>query len=120
LNEESGAVISKSQRIKIVCSSSCEAELRAIHEGIKDVIWLKYLLLELGFEHEPIVDVYTDSESAISIIKSSANSDKTRHIAMDINALREFYDNSNKLFGENKWMNLIYVDTTKNVADILN
>jgi ribonuclease HI len=120
LNKESGAVINKSQRIKVVCSSSCEAELRAFHEGIKDVVWLRGLLKELGIQFDFEVDIYTDSKAVIDIIKGTENSERTRHIRMDVAALRQYYENlDSRGKSRGKWMNLIHVGSKKNTADIL-
>jgi hypothetical protein len=91
-----------------------------MHEGIKDVIWIRGLLNELGIRFDFEVDIYNDSKALIDIIKGNENSEKTCHIRMDIAALREYYENrDSKGKSLGCWMKLIHVQSKLNIADIL-
>jgi hypothetical protein len=64
LNNESGTILARSFKDKSVSHSSCESEIKAIDETVRQAIWLRGFLAELGFPQiEPTV-LYTDSQSA--------------------------------------------------------
>ncbi|KAL0409122.1 UNVERIFIED_CONTAM: Retrovirus-related Pol polyprotein from transposon TNT 1-94 [Sesamum radiatum] len=75
-----GACISwKSQLQNIVALSTTEAEYIATTEALKEAIWLKGLLDEIGFlKHK--VTVFSDSQSSIQLCKNPVFHDRTKHI----------------------------------------
>ncbi|KAL0451861.1 UNVERIFIED_CONTAM: Retrovirus-related Pol polyprotein from transposon TNT 1-94 [Sesamum latifolium] len=81
-----GACISwKSQLQNIVALSTTEAEYIATTEALKEAIWLKGLLDEIGFLKHKIT-VFSDSQSSIQLCKNPVFHDRTKHI--DVKALR--------------------------------
>ena len=59
----------KSTLQQVVALSTTEAEYIALTEAIKEALWLKGLLGELGFQQDS-VEVLCDSQSAIHLSKN--------------------------------------------------
>lgn len=55
----------KTKQQKTVSLSSCEAEYRAMQYTVREIMWLKALLLSLGVNHLAPVDLFCDSQAAI-------------------------------------------------------
>ncbi|PHT91026.1 hypothetical protein T459_06139 [Capsicum annuum] len=64
---------------KYVSLSSTEAEYVAIAEAGKEMIWLADYLKELGKKQREKI-LYTDSQSAIQLVKNPVYHSKTKHI----------------------------------------
>ncbi|OWY94206.1 Retrotransposon Tca5 Polyprotein [Phytophthora megakarya] len=60
--------------------STTEAELIALSEGAKESEWLWHLLGEMGFPQKVPVQVWCDSNAAISIVKNPGNHKANKHI----------------------------------------
>ena len=111
LSRDAGAVIARSTKDKSVSLSSTESEIKALVEGVKDLIWLRGLLAELGYpQSEPSI-VYQDNKSAIRICEKVGSESKTRHIINRINFVRQEVANNT--------IRLVYIPTEEMVADIL-
>ena len=67
-----------------VAKYTMEAEYIACSKGVSNAVWIKLFMdsLKLDMQDKP-VNVFCDNKSAISLIKSGANSSKGKHI--DIN-----------------------------------
>ena len=63
----------------LVALSTTEAEYIAITNAIKEVIWLRGFLGELGFDQGKLV-VNCDSQSAIHLTKNTMYHERTKHI----------------------------------------
>jgi hypothetical protein len=111
LNNESGTILARSFKGKSVSHSSCESEIYAIDETVRQAIWLRGFLAELGFPQlEPTV-IYTDSQSAKTLIDSFNVGNNSAHLTMRINYLHEQVEQGTIV--------LKYIDTLHQVADIL-
>jgi hypothetical protein len=111
LNNESGTIMARSFKDKSVSHSSCESEIKAIDETIRQAIWLRGFLEELGFPQlEPTV-IYTDSQSAQALINSFNVKNNSAHLVMRLNYLHEVVTRG--------LIVLKYIDTLNQVADIL-
>jgi hypothetical protein len=111
LNNESGSILSRSFKDKSVSHSSCESEIKAIDETVRQAIWLRGFLSELGFSQlEPTV-IYTDSQSAMALINSFNVGNNSAHLVMRLNYLHEVV--------EQGLIALKFIDTLNQVADIL-
>jgi hypothetical protein len=111
LNNESGTILARSFKDKSVSHSSCESEIKAIDETIRQAIWLRGFLEELGYPQlEPTV-IYTDSQSAQTLINSFNVNNNSAHLVMRLNYLHEVV--------ERGIIVLKYIDTLNQVADIL-
>ena len=71
----------------VVALSTTEAEYTAATEAVKEALWLKGLVTELGL-HQKSVSVYCDSSSAIHLSKNPAHHEKTKHINIKLHFIR--------------------------------
>ncbi|WRX24984.1 Integrase [Theobroma cacao] len=85
----SGSVISwKVVLQSTVALSTTEAEYMAVTEAVKEALWLKSLVSDLGFEQTQTV-VFCDSQSAIHLTKNHMFHERTKHIQAKCNFVRE-------------------------------
>ena len=68
--------------------STTEAEYIALAEAVKEALWLKGILEELGFKQEQVV-VHCDSQSAIHLSKNIVFHERTKHIDVKLHFLRD-------------------------------
>ncbi|CAN1770862.1 Retrovirus-related Pol polyprotein from transposon TNT 1-94 [Linum perenne] len=101
----------RSKKQNVVARSSAEAEYRAIALGICEGIWLKRILHELKIGADDPIQLLSDSQSAISIVKNPVHHDRTKHVEVD----RHFItDNVTR-----KMVQVGYVPSRQQNADIL-
>ena len=110
-NNVTGNVYSSSKKQKTVVTSACEAEVVAQAECLKYVMWLRYLMEELGHGSATSI-IHQDNMSAIEMgTVGHGNFSKSKHI--DI----KFFFISDHL--KEKIVSLRYVPTKLMVSDIL-
>jgi hypothetical protein len=85
----SGANIVKGKSSTIIPHSPCEAEVKAMDETVREVVWMRELLREVGFEQIGPTLVYSDSTAGIDQLSAYKNSSKARHYCRDLNYLRQ-------------------------------
>ncbi|KAH9779747.1 hypothetical protein KPL71_007827 [Citrus sinensis] len=83
-----GAVNWKSTLQSIVALSTTEAEYIALTEAVKEALWLKGLVPELGLEQE-LVTVNCDSSSAIQLSKNPKYLERTKHVDVRMHFIRD-------------------------------
>ncbi|OAE29077.1 hypothetical protein AXG93_1626s1040 [Marchantia polymorpha subsp. ruderalis] len=84
-----GGVISwKSNLQPVVTLSTTEAEYIAVTEAVKEAIWLKGLVTELGFNQKQVT-IHCDNHSAIHLSKHQVFHDKSKHIDMKMHFVRD-------------------------------
>jgi hypothetical protein len=112
LNLESGTIHARSHRDNLVSHSSFEIEIKALDELIRALVWTKGFLTDLGFDQSTIpTPIYIDNEAAIAIGNSYRLSEKNSHMVRNLNYIHQEVE-SNRI-------QLKYIDTANNVADIL-
>ncbi|GMJ01569.1 hypothetical protein HRI_003826100 [Hibiscus trionum] len=79
----------KSKKQNTVSRSSAEAEYRGMASTTTEVVWLRGLLLELGFEQTEPTIVYSDSQAALQIAANPVFHERTKHIEIDCHFIRE-------------------------------
>ncbi|KAJ0519053.1 putative RNA-directed DNA polymerase [Helianthus annuus] len=82
----------RSKKQKVVALSSAEAEFRGIVRGITEVLWLKKLLTEFGFPPTIATEIMCDNKAAIQISENPVQHDRTKHIEIDRNFIKEKID----------------------------
>lgn len=83
-----GNVVSwKSSLQQVVALSTTEAEYIALTEAVKEAIWLRGLLKDFGFKQEA-ASVWCDSQSALCLAKKSVFHERTKHVAVKYNFIR--------------------------------
>jgi hypothetical protein len=79
----------QSKKQSMVARFSAEAEFRAIAHGVCEILWLKILLKELGFDSKDSVRLYCDNKAAISIAHNPVQHDQTKHVDIDRHFIKE-------------------------------
>ena len=106
-----GGAISWSSRLQpTVAASTTEAEYMAADYSIKEGLWLRTLLRELGMKINTIT-ICADSQSAIKLLKNPVFSMRSKHIDVIYHFARERVERKDVAF--------TYISTDKMVADIL-
>ena len=84
-----GPICWKSTLQSIVAMSTTEAEYMAVAEVVKEALWLKGLVKELGL-NQGGVQMHCDSQSAIYLAKNQVYHARTKHIDVRFHKIREF------------------------------
>jgi hypothetical protein len=79
----------RSKKQSVVARSSAEAEFRAMAHGICELLWLKILLKELGYDCNESMSLYCDNKAAINIAHNPVQHDRTKHIEIDRHFIKE-------------------------------
>lgn len=111
VNLSGGPIHWRSQAQKIVTLSSTEAELVSLCTAVKDVIWLRKLALELRIIDQKPSVLFCDNQSTIRLALNERVSQRTRHMSVRAAYPREQV--------ENNQINIKYIGTQEQVADIL-
>ncbi|KAH9684612.1 DNA (cytosine-5)-methyltransferase 1B [Citrus sinensis] len=83
-----GAISWKSFLQSVVALSTTEAEYIALTEVVKEAIWLRGLVSELGFKQEVVI-VGCDSLSDIQLSKNPKYHERTKHIDVRMHFIRD-------------------------------
>ncbi|KAH9724032.1 hypothetical protein KPL70_007344 [Citrus sinensis] len=94
----------------VVALSTTEAEYTAAAEAVKEALWLKGLVSELGMSQKT-VDVFCDSSSAIYLSKNPAHHEKTKHIDIKLHFIRNVVSMG--------VVRMVKIYTDRNPADML-
>jgi Reverse transcriptase (RNA-dependent DNA polymerase) len=85
-----GAPISwKSKRQSTVATSSVHAEYMALYDTIREVVWLRTLLQEMGFPESGPTKVYGDNQGCLAICSNLRTDSRTKHIDIKYHFNRE-------------------------------
>lgn len=86
-----------------------EAEFMALTEAIKEAVWLKGLMEELGHK-QGAVNIYSDSQNAITLAKNVVFDERIKHIATKFYFIRDLISNGT--------IQVVKIATSYNPADI--
>ncbi|GJW81958.1 retrotransposon protein, putative, ty1-copia subclass [Tanacetum coccineum] len=95
---------------QVVALSTTEAEYMALTEAVKEAIWLRGLLEELGVELNTVA-VNCDNQGAIHLSRNHVFHERTKHINVRYHFIREVL--------EAKTVEVLKVGTEHNAADAL-
>lgn len=101
----------KSKKQPVVALSSAEAEYRGIAKGLKEILFVKRLLAEIGFPMSSEIPLFCDNKASISISQNPVQHDRTKHIEIDRHFVRENLDKH--------LISLPFVKSEDQLADIL-
>jgi Reverse transcriptase (RNA-dependent DNA polymerase) len=79
----------RSKKQKVVALSSAEAEFRDIAKGLQELLWLRRVMGDLGFEPKEAMNLFCDNKSAITISQNPIQHDRTKHIEVDRHFIRQ-------------------------------
>ncbi|GJW06494.1 hypothetical protein Tco_1568917 [Tanacetum coccineum] len=106
-----GCVVSwKATLQHVVALSTTEAEYMALTEAVKEAIWLRGLLEELGVKLNTVA-VNCDNQGAIHLSRNHVFHERTKHINVRYHFIREVL--------EAKTVKVLKVGTEHNAADAL-
>jgi hypothetical protein len=106
-----GAVTWSSRRQPTTAQSTVEAEYMALAEAVKEAIWLRRYLYELGYMDDKPIVIYGDNQGSINLSKNPEHHKLTKHIDTKYHLTREH----TKL----GTVNIIHTNTQENTADVL-
>ncbi|WVZ00077.1 hypothetical protein V8G54_026146 [Vigna mungo] len=104
------AVSWRSTLQSVVALSTTEAEYYALAEGVKEALWLKGLVRELGF-HQKSVCVHCDSRSAIHLANHQIYHSRTKHIDVKLHFVRSIVESGD--------VQICKIASEENPADML-
>ena len=90
---------------------STESEYVALCEAVRDVVWLRRLLLDIGFPQEGATIIYQDNKSTIDMVYGHRNHQASKHINPKYHFSGEAVDNNE--------IELKYIETANMIADVL-
>eukprot|EP01035_Chromulina_nebulosa_P024809 gene24809-32306_t len=111
ISNDSGAFHAKSLSIKTIITSSTEAEILALFECVKAVLYYRAFLSELGHTQSGPTQLFQDNQSVIRLCEKIGNEQQTKHIINKLHFIREQI--------EFKSIHLTYISTDHMVADTL-
>uniref|UniRef100_A0A2N9GVI4 Integrase catalytic domain-containing protein n=1 Tax=Fagus sylvatica TaxID=28930 RepID=A0A2N9GVI4_FAGSY len=78
----------RSKKQSVVARSSTEAEYRALADTTAELLWLRWLLQDLGIDCSTAVPIHCDNQSAIQIAHNDVFHERTKHIEIDCHFVR--------------------------------
>ncbi|WJZ94464.1 hypothetical protein VitviT2T_013319 [Vitis vinifera] len=78
----------RSKKQTFVARSSTEAEYRALADTTSELIWLRWLLKDLGVSTSSATPLYYDNQSVIHIAHNDVFLERTKHIEIDCHFIR--------------------------------
>ncbi len=104
-----GAISWQSKRQPTVAASTAEAEYMAAAAAVKEGLWLRKLLTDLG-QPTSALKIFADNQSAIKLLRNPISSMRSKHIDIAHHFARERVMRGEIAFS--------YISTTDQVADI--
>jgi hypothetical protein len=105
-----GAVTWSSKKQSIIALSSTESEYIGQTHLLKEILWVRQFLGELTTKFSSPTSLYSDNQGAIALAKNNKFHARSKHIDIRYHFIREAVDNET--------VQLIYIPTADNVADI--
>ncbi|CAI7734708.1 unnamed protein product [Closterium sp. NIES-53] len=94
-----------------IAHSSTESECMELFHGVKEVVWMRRLLEELGQEQEGPTPVFCDSQGAIAMARNAVIHGLNKHMLIKRHWVRKEVKKGT--------ISLHYINTTKQPADFL-
>jgi hypothetical protein len=94
-----------------VSHSSTEAEIKALDEAVRQCIWLRGFLYEIGYQQLEPTTIYVDNISAKIMTELYRITNNSSHIVMRLNFIHQEIKNGT--------ITLKYIDSQNEIADIL-
>ena len=110
LNEHGPLISWKSKKQRVIALSTCEAEYMAMTCAMQEANFLRQLLSDmLNSERESVI-LYVDNKGAIALAKNPIHHQRSKHIDIRYHFIRSQV--------ETKIVDLLYVPSDENIADI--
>ena len=95
--------------MRSVVLSSSEAEYVSLSEAAKEIKFIYQILMSMGMKVKTPIIVRVDNVGAIFMAENVTTSQRTRHVDIRYNYVREFV--------EDKFLKIIFVKTSENLSD---
>ena len=95
----------------IVAKSTTEAEFVAASTIEDEIMWLRNVLKELGFEVKQSSSLFMDNQSAVQVAKNPEHYERMKHLDLAFYWLRDIVDKG--------FIKPVFVSTLDNPADLL-
>lgn len=111
VNYGNNPILWKSVKQKLIAKDSTEAELIALSDRVRDVVWCKNFLIAQGEDVDHAVTTYQDNTSTMHLVSAAGKELRTKHLRVRQNLVKEM-----EHLGEIK---IKYLPTIEMVADML-
>ncbi|KAJ3487212.1 hypothetical protein NLI96_g3693 [Meripilus lineatus] len=91
--------------------STTEAEFVAGNEAGKELMWIRNLLIEIGYTFDGPSTLFMDNNSAISVAKNPTHLSKMKHVDLRLHWLRDMV--------ESGYISPVHLSTHDMPADLL-
>ena len=109
--ENSGAVSAQSKKQKDAAMSSAEAETTSLLDLEREVVWVKEILQDMGFQMEDPVEIYEDNAATFVYGQGGGNYGRTKHMRRKIANVAAYIKSGLVV--------MIKVDSASNIADMM-
>ena len=82
----------RSKKQNVVAHSRAEAEFRGMALGLCEALWLRLLLLDLGYLSRQSIGLYCENKAACDIAHNPVQHDHTKHVEVDRFFIKEKLD----------------------------
>ena len=100
----------RSKKQTVVSRSSTESEYRALADATSELLWLRWLLSDLGVSQPTSTVLHCDNRSAIQIAHNDVFHERTKHIEIDCHFIRHHVSHGT--------VDLLSVSSADQTADI--
>ena len=83
IGQNSASFRSLTKKQTLLADFSTISEYIAAHLTAKEIMWVRFFLLELGFPQLSATTLFEDNKSTIALIAKQGNGNKTKHIDFD-------------------------------------
>lgn len=77
----------RSKKQTVVARSSTESEYRALADTTSELLWLRWLLTDMGVSHSSATILQCDNQSAIQISHNDVFHKRTKHVEIDCHVI---------------------------------
>jgi hypothetical protein len=111
IGRHSASFRSLTKKQSVMADSSTVAEYIGAHVAAKEILWTRNFLFELGFQQQEATTLFEDNQSTIKLISKPGNGNKTKHIDLRFNFIRDQV--------AQQTIKIEYLPTTEMISDIL-
>ena len=111
LGPDAPAFHAKSTKQVMIAQSSTEAEYIALYEALLEIIWLRYLLADMGYPQSGPTTVFEDNSSCIQIAEGAGAQQRTKHFVRRLHYTRQAKDDG--------LIEIHHLNTDRMTADLL-
>ncbi|CAL8992441.1 unnamed protein product [Prunus brigantina] len=95
----------------MIVTGNDTVEIEELQKRVCEILWLRWLLVEIGFRSNAATKLHCDNQSAFEIANNSVQHDRTKHVEVDRHFIKE------KL--EHKLIYIPFVPSSEQLANML-